>query len=435
MREKVFRFLAKLSVFLTIWTAVLGAGSSAHAAGMLYMRDVMARLQTSTSGEHTITFQLPAAIAVGGQIDLRFTTSTAGQSNFTFAAGASTTRDIDITTSTATGTGMNVSVDTCTGTYAERNPVTTTATTADGNFWGFTSSVQSGGFTITLDQPTTVALPINTCVRVRIGDNTSNSSDVDLLTNPASTTNTSTQLYLTISNSADSGALAYAIVTDDQPLANATNTPSMTADFDVQTTACTATTAITGSSVGTMNFYDLRADGVVNTRSILCTRITSNAVNGVTVQMRSALGQMTSTALGRTSAFPAAAQTGAGVSTTVNVGSLTSGINTSTEAYGYCLIDDANSTGTGSGVTPASAAFSFSQNVASGTCTNDSTDGLVTTGESFKTLTDSLQPVWTSSGAVYRSYANFVLKAAVTATTPADNLYADTITVIAFATY
>ena len=136
MREKVFRFLAKLSVFLTIWTAVLGAGSSAHAAGMLYMRDVMARLQTSTSGEHTITFQLPAAIAVGGQIDLRFTTSTAGQSNFTFAAGASTTRDIDITTSTATGTGMNVSVDTCTGTYAERNPVTTTATTADGNFWG-----------------------------------------------------------------------------------------------------------------------------------------------------------------------------------------------------------------------------------------------------------------------------------------------------------
>ena len=254
----------------------------------------------------------------------------------------------------------------------------------------------------------------------------------EIFNNPASTTNTSTQLYFQVTTPSDFGQGAVSIVDDDQPTANATNTPSMTAEFDVQTTNCNATTVITGSSVGTMAFYDLRADGVVNTRQILCTRVTSNAVNGVSVQIRSALGQMTSTALGRTSAFPATAQTGSGASTTLNIGNLPLGINTSTEAYGFCVNDTYE--GVGDSI-PVSISPNTSEGVTDGSCTYDSTDGLVQTVQHFRTLTNTLQPLWTTSGALYRGYTNIILKAAVTATTPADSFYADTITVIAYATY
>ena len=184
-----------------------------------------------------------------------------------------------------------------------------------------------------------------------------------------------------------------------------------------------------------MAFYVLRADGVVNTRQVLCTRVTSNTYYGAAVQIRSALGQMTSTALGRTSAFPATAQTGSGASITLNIGNLALGINTSTEAYGFC-IDDTNGWGNGSstpGFWGEDTEIFFPTDVEDGICTKSAT--YQTDAQHFRTLTNTFQNVWTSSTAVYRGYANILLKAAVTATTPADSFYADTITVIAYATY
>lgn len=441
MKEKAFRFIAKFSVFVTLWTVMLGS-PAANAASVNYIRDVLTRVQISIAADHTITFQLPTALTAGQAMILQFNTSTAGQANFSFVSGGSSTRDIDISTSTVASLG----VDSCaSATYAGGNTINITSTTANSTEWSVQTTTNSGGIQLTVDQPTGLAgVPANTCVRIRIGGNTGDTTPASYLTNPASTTNTSTQVRLIVTTPSDTGEGGIAIVSDDTLAANATNTPSLTAEFDVRNAECTDSTTITATTLSALAFYDLRADGIVNTRNVLCTRLTSNALNGVTVQMRSIAGQMSSTRTnpvgGGSIAFPATAQTTVASSTLDNIEYGILGINTTTEAYGYCITDTATATGgAGSGLaSPVSGSLTPADGV-SGTCTYDVTDGLIlptaAAPEHIRLLTNALAPVWTSGAPVYRAYTNIILKAAVTVNTPADSNYNDTITVVAFATF
>lgn len=444
MKEKAFRFLAKFSVFITMWTVMLGA-PAANAASVNYIRDVMTRVQTEANADHTITFQVPTELGAGTALTLQFTTSTAGQSNFTFLAGGSSTRDIDISTTTVASLGT----DSCaSATYAGANTINITSTDDDSTEWSVTTSTIAGGIQFKIDQPNgTDGFAAAMCVRVRIGATSGDASSASYLTNPASTTNTSTQLRLVVTSPSDTGEGGIAIVSDDQLTANATNTPSLTAEFEVRTAGseCDATTTLTQTTLSALAFYDLRADGVVNTRNLLCTRVTSNAVSGVTVQMRSLAGQMSSTRANVSGSeaelvFPAAAQTSAASSTLDNVEYGVLGLNTTTEAYGYCISSaGVNNSGVGTSLaSPASATITPGDGV-SGTCTYDETDGLIlptaAAPQHMRLLTNALASVWTSSGPVYRTFTNLLLKAAVTVNTPADANYQDTITVVSFATF
>lgn len=457
MNTKLSRFVAKFAVFITVWTAFFPS-TAVNAAEIVYIRDQLARLQVSVNSDHTITFQLPSAgvWGINSSMTLVFATTTAGQANFTWVAGASSTRDIDVSTGTAGTAGPFICADLLGGGTAKygseavtgRTVITTTSTVQQTDSWGFTTTTINGKPSIAIVSPvntnatTRVPIDAGSCIRIRIGSNSSGTSPGSMLTNPASATATSTQVTIQItkatgfgSTAGDSGMGAIGITADDQTTVNATSTPSLT--FEVgsmaSATTCDDSSPATDFGTGALAFYDLRADFIQPTSNKLCTRVTSNAANGVAVQIKSLYGRMTSTRNGVT--FPASAQTAA--SSTINITNA-AGLNLSNEAYGACV----RTKGQGSaGPTPSAPIITSGFNDVGSTtpevlrCATAQDQALGSGNNTMRLLATSFDTVWSTTGATYRAYTDLYLKAAVSVTTPATNSYTDTLTVIAFATF
>ncbi|MBI4268554.1 hypothetical protein HY627_01845 [Candidatus Uhrbacteria bacterium] len=417
MRFSLNRFFLKFAAFMMVWSAFFGS-TAANAAEITYIRDTLQKMQVSTSTGHTITFYMPTALAASEAIFIRFSTTTAGQPNFAFVAGISTTNSIDVATGApaSANDAYKCSDSTQGGSVTYGTPVAPTSTVATGSEWATGSSSLMSGIQISTTLRTSwVSAPAATCFRFRLGTTT------NLLTNPSWSSTASNQYIISISDTSDSGQGAVAIVTNDYFTSTATSTPSMTFEVGTMTTACDATTAASSFGTGGLTFYDLRADYVEPTSNMVCTRVSTNAAQGAIVQIKSLYGRMTSTKNGVT--FPASAQTAA--SSTIN---LVGGINTSTEAYGIC----ASATGVGD-ATPASAVVRAINGLTS-TCAT--TQNQVLTGaQVMRLLGTTFDTLWTTSGATYRAYANMYLKAAVAVNTPVTNSYTDTLTFIAFATF
>lgn len=437
MHPPAVRFLTKFAVFITMWTVLFGS-APANAAQITVLRDTLTRLQVSTAADHVITFKLPSAVTANQTTTITFSTTTAGQANFSFVSTMSSTRDIDLSTSTAGTSGPFECSDSSGGgavTYGTARTTTSTVSLPNNPVWGFnTSTSASGQPQIRIQTPSSIGglgLTSGICYRIRLGGNTANASDASMLTNPASSTATSTQFigtitYLDVLGGTDSGQFAVGIVSGDQPATAATNTPTMTFEVGVVAAPADCTSVNTTLSTSTLNFYDLRADYVIPTRNILCTRVTSNAGNGVAVQIKSQYGGMTSTRNGIR--FPATAVTTA-VSTTPT--SSSAGLNIGGEHYGACVL----SSGVGV-VEPASSAVLVTNGYGGGTCTSGIASSAQTLGsENFRKLGTSFDTVWSTTGATYLAYASMFLKAAVSVNTPPDNSYSDTLTVIAFSSY
>ncbi|MDO8490094.1 MAG: hypothetical protein Q7S47_01605 [bacterium] len=435
MHPKLNRFFAKLAVFLTVWTAFFGS-TAVNAAEIQYVSDTMSRLKISQTSNHSITFKAPAAWGTSTAYTFSFSTTTGAQtSNFAFVSDMSPTRDIDISTGTAAGTsGPLECADSTNGgsvTYnATSSPVALTASATE---WGVASSTVSTNPTITITSPGTTASGIasGNCVRVRVGSAVT--GGVLAVTNPSAATASSTQYLLSLSTAGYNGQAALGIVANDQPTVAATNTPSMTFELGVLSITCDDSTAVGSMTSGALNFYDLRADYIEPTSNHLCTRVSSNATNGVAVQIKSAYGQMTSTRAGVY--FPASAVT-TGASSTVRI-SNAAGLNTTLERYGACVKTKGAGAAAPTSEQPLiTVGYNQGGTTADATlCASTQNQILDSSTNVMRTLGTSFDTVWSTTGETYKAYADMYLKAAVTVNTPATNSYSDTLTVIAFATF
>ncbi len=411
------------------WLMLFGS-TPVHAGELTYMRDILSRTQISVNSDHTITFKLPSAISTGQAINIYFLTGASGQSANFSLANLSSTRDVDITSGTLSGASVN-QCDSATASYPAANVATTTnASTGTGTAWGFQSSTDNLAHKLTLTPPSATfnGFAAGNCVRIRLGSVAAGSPTAGTASttaaNPANATTSTSQYLIKITTPSDSGLMAAGIVAGDQPTANATTLPSMTFEVGVVTSECTNATTAASMTTSSLAFRDLSAQYVQSTSNYLCTRLTTNALNGAMVQVKSQYGLMTSS---QAKTFPATAVTSApSTVTTINI---TTTYNLDTEAYGICE----TSNGAGDSLTPAEGATSISSEY-DGTCAAAANQAL-NGSQAFGKLSTAFDTLWSTTRGTSLAYANFVLKAAVSVSTPPGNDYRDTLTLIAFATF
>ena len=173
-------------------------------------------------------------------------------------------------------------------------------------------------------------------------------------------------------------------------------TPFLTVTYAVQSTPCTTTSSTTppyNVLLGTLS------TSAVSTASNyrICVRVTANASGGVIVEGRSLNGALKSTST------PAD-----------KIQSATTTLVAGSTGYGFCSSQAANGF---SAVAP--------YNGACDTSTNHVVGGMATTD----------QPIWSAAAPVNNAYGELLTKASISATVPAHNDYADTLTLTVTATY
>lgn len=349
MKNKIFNLVAKFTAIATILASVMTV-SPASAAQPTLMKDTLDRLKISVSATHSLSMTLPAGgITTGNTLTVTYTgfgTDFAGTPTVTCGAG---TAAAGFATNVLTLTGGGTA---CTGTltvtpYTGTNPGT------------------AGSYTITLAGTAGIT-----------------------------------------------GSFALAIVNDDQVSVTATVDPSITFNVGAEASpaaTCSGSFAGNGGTValGTLTTTAVTSSDVSGVNHI-CTRVSTNASNGVTVTVASANAALKSTSVA-----------------TDTIPSATAAMAAGTANYGLC----ASGSVTGFDVTTPAGNAPVSQAPFNGSCAADTAAGSV--GQ----LTTSPQNVWTTAGVVANGFYNLVLKAAISGTTAAHNDYTDLLTFVATATF
>ncbi len=196
-------YISKILLIALVFMLLNLQATSAQAAQVTSLSDIMSRLKASTASNHAIKFVTPTGVAAGQTIILTFSAGFTSVTNILFS-------DIDF----ATGDTNNCSTATFTEKTLAASPVTTT--------WGADGDTTT---TVTITSGTdTVAA--NKCVRVLIGTNAvSQSTGVNQISNGATGASDTVAVSGTFG---DSGTLAIDIITDDQVAVTATVDPTLT---------------------------------------------------------------------------------------------------------------------------------------------------------------------------------------------------------------
>lgn len=231
-------------------------------------------------------------------------------------------------------------------------------------------------------------------------------------TNPGSAGSYTISVATGVGGAGIGGQFAIAIVDDDQVVVSATVESSIT--FNVGTQAAPGSTC-TGSFAGNGGSLDLGTltTGAITSSDVssvnhICSRVSTNASNGVNVTVESLNASLQSVSV------PAD-----------YIPSATAAMAAGTANYGLC----ASATRRGMDTTDPVGAMPAAVSPFIASCVEDTAAG------SVGALTISPQIVWATSGPVANAYYNLVIKAAISGTIPAHNDYADTLTFVATGTF
>jgi hypothetical protein len=219
---------------------------------------------------------------------------------------------------------------------------------------------------------------------------------------------------VTLGGSANiTGSFAVAIVTSDQVSITASVDPSITFDVGAQAsaTACAGSFSVDGGTValGTLSTTTVTSSDA-NSVSHICSRLTTNAVSGAVVTVKSLNGNLKSTSA---------------TSDTIASNTATP-LATATSGYGLCVGSAGGDTGmdatTPVGQTPVrTAPFN------NASCTS--------AAHNIGAVTQSAQSIWSVSGASQNAFARIYVKAGISGTVVSHADYADTLTFVATGTF
>jgi hypothetical protein len=215
---------------------------------------------------------------------------------------------------------------------------------------------------------------------------------------------------VTLGGTSITGSFAVAIVTDDQVGVSASVDPSITFDVGAQAsaTACASGFNTDGGTValGTLSTTTVTSSDA-NSVMHICSRLTTNAASGAVVTVKSANGNLTSTAgtIPSNTATPLA---------------------TNTAGYGLCV--GSAGADTGFDVTiPVGVLPTRISPFNNASCTS--------AAHNIGAVTTSAQSIWSVSAASQNAFARIYVKAGISSTVPASASYSDTLTFVATGTF
>jgi hypothetical protein len=282
----------------------------------------------------------------------------------------------------------------------------------------------SGTMTLTYTNFTSFAgTPTGTCVGGTVGSGTASSNIATVTlstcgagtltvtaftgTNPASA---GSNLVTLAGGAGITGSFSVASVTDDQVGVSASVDPSITFDVGAQAsaTACASGFNTDGGTValGTLSTTTVTSSDA-NSVMHICSRLTTNAASGAVVTVKSANGNLTSTAgtIPSNTATPLA---------------------TNTAGYGLCV--GSAGADTGFDVTiPVGVLPTRISPFNNASCTS--------AAHNIGAVTTSAQSIWSVSAASQNAFARIYVKAGISSTVPASASYSDTLTFVATGTF
>ncbi|GEM_PF-3371969 len=453
MRVKDFisKCIAKLALVSVVLSMFLGslAPLAANAAQITTLADVMSRQKTNVTSDHEFLMTLGSVLANTDQIVIDFSNATTdftanatgnwqttdfvvkvgGTITSNAYSGGTTMNILDMDANTSNEAVGSLTYGTCTASAASDIVI---ALTMDSSRQNTKFGVKFCGTTPTTG--TAVSIKINGGTLLDSGTGTGTGE----FTNPASVGATGESEYVTIlrgtspSSPTDSGSLGVPIISTD----TAGITGSVKASLTFRATASSTTCDNAGSPAGaggTVALGVLASSAIVSsdvanslgtsptsTTSItpnhICTFATTNASSGYTVSVRS---DRNGTNLPNTGSLYSAVATGD------TIGSSSGAMTAGTAQWGVCV---------GSTVAPGVATTTPTGNAPTavspfnGTCTAAASGNV-------GAITTSAQNILSAAGVGQNSFAQLLVKATVSGTTPAHTDYTQTLIFIATGTF
>ncbi len=408
MKQRVSRFVSKLTIFSTIWAlAFAGFVPVTNATNdLLTVSDTMSRQKTSTGAEHIIQFDLPGGVTWNALEDIvidfpaAFTVSaTSGgtwvdadikvEHEVSTAMVELSTADADINTTAA---GTLTFSSTCANTAGYKAAVTTAADGSDPSFSIRKCSTAAAG-----DAGGTIRITLNdaaTATTKLLNPSSANTYQVsirhyvsevggDAITTAASADNTNDNVK----------TVTVPVVSDDQV--------SVTASIDPTLSFAIDDTALALGQLSTSQF---------STDSLTLT-LGTNADQGAVISVIGTNGNLLSSSTGGT------------VATVTNEEEITYSSTTSA-AVGLCVADG----------TSLTRGTHYDASLGSATCSSTTTENQ-SIGQIFTSHSSNSQIVTTGGAALASTTATVRIFAKASTTTAAAADYAETLTFIATATY